>query len=128
MIKFKTKYFSKWAKKSNVTDVDLQYALEEMEKGLYSANLGGDVFKIRIARKSKGKSSGHRTLLAYIKNTRAIFLYGFSKNERDNISTKELDAFKKLSKDYLALSLFQIEHAEKNGVLISLEEPDASKN
>ena len=81
--------------------------------------------KIRIARESKGKSSGYRTILANMKNVKMIFIYGFPKNERDNISKKELDAFKKLSKDYLALSPSQIEHAEKMGILISMEDLNA---
>jgi len=126
--KLKTKYFSKWAKKSDIADSDLLIAIEDLEKGLFSANLGGNVFKVRIAGKSKGKSSGHRTFLAYRKNERVIFLYGFSKNERDNISAKELEAFKKLSKDYLALSPGQVEQAEKAGILIALEERYADNN
>jgi hypothetical protein len=123
--RFKTKHFSKWAKKSNIADYTLLRASEELEKGLFAANLGGNVFKIRIARESKGKSSGYRTILAYIKNVRIIFIYGFSKNERDNVSKNELEAFKTLSKDYLALSPSQVEHAEKMGILISLEETNA---
>jgi hypothetical protein len=125
MGRFKTKHFSRWAKKSNISDFDLLRAADELEKGLFAANLGGNVFKIRIARESKGKSAGHRTILAYIKNLRLIYLYGFSKNERDNISRQELDAFKKLSKDYLSLNPSQLECAKKMGILISLEEPNA---
>lgn len=128
MKRLKTKHFDKWAKKSHCTDLDLIEAAQELEKGLFAANLGGNVFKIRIAGQSKGKSSGHRTILAYKKNELLIFLYGFSKNERDNISKQELDAFRKLSKDYLALSSSQIEHAEKAGILISLEDKNAKHN
>jgi hypothetical protein len=122
MKQFKTKHFSKWANKSKIADVCLLKASEELEKGLFAANLGGNIFKIRISRESKGKSSGFRTILAYIKNVRVIFLYGFSKNERDNISKNELDAFKTLGKDYLALNPVQLEYAEKTGILIPLEE------
>ena len=125
MKRLKTRYFNKWAEKSNITDIDLLKASKALENGLYAANLGGNLFKIRIARESKGKSSGYRTILAYIKNVKVIFLYGYPKNEKDNISKKELEAFKKLSKDYLALSPSQVECAEKMGILISLEEKDA---
>lgn len=128
MKRLKTKYFAKWAKKAHITDSILLHASKELENGLFSANLGGNVFKIRIAGKSKGKSSGHRTLIAYMKNVRVVFLYGFSKNEKDNISSKELEAFKMLSKDYLALSPSQIELAEKSGILVSLEEPNEKNN
>jgi hypothetical protein len=60
-----------------------------------------------------------------MENARIIYLYGFSKNERDNISSKELEAFKKLTKDYLVLSPTQLERAETIGILIPLEESNA---
>jgi hypothetical protein len=123
--RLKTKHFDKWAKKSHLTDFELVKASKEFENGLYAANLGGGVFKIRIAGESKGKSSGHRTILAYKKNELLIFLYGFSKNERDNISKQELGAFRKLSGDYLALSASQVERAERTGVFVLLEDKNA---
>jgi hypothetical protein len=125
MKRFKTKHFNKWAKKSGISDSDLLQACHELEKGLFAANLGGNVFKIRMAKGSRGKSGGYRTILAYVKDVRIVYLYGFSKNERENISAKELDAFKKLSRDYLALSPIQLVRAKEMGILISLEEPNA---
>jgi hypothetical protein len=128
MKRYKTKHFAKWAKKNDVPDAALLNASKDFEKGLSSVNLGGNLYKIRIARQSQGKSSGFRTLLAHSRDVRLIFLYGFSKNERDNVSSKELDAFKTLSKDYLALSQPQIEHAETTGILIKLEDPNAQQD
>lgn len=125
MKRLKTRHFNKWARKSNITDSDLLKASLELERGTYSANLGGNVFKIRIARESQGKSSGYRTILAYSKNSRVVFIYGFAKNERDNISKSELEAFKKLSDDYLSLNPTRIEQAEQAGILISLGVSDA---
>jgi hypothetical protein len=125
MNRFKTRHFNKWAQKSDIGDSDLLRACHELEKGLFAANLGGNVYKIRIAKGSRGKSSGYRTILAYIEKVRIIYLYGFSKNERDNISAKELEAFKKLSTDYLALSPSQLVRAETMGILVPLEEPNA---
>jgi hypothetical protein len=125
MKRFVTRHFSKWAKKSSISDLSLLRAADDLEKGIFAANLGGNVYKIRIARESKGKSSGFRTILAYVKNVRIVFLYGFAKNERDNISAKELAGFKKLSRDYLALDSFQLDHATKTGILILLEGKDA---
>jgi hypothetical protein len=125
MNRFKTKHFNKWARKSDITDSDLLRACHELEKGLFAANLGGNVFKIRIAKGSRGKSSGFRTVLAYMENVRIIYLYGFSKNERDNISANELEAFKKLSKDYLTLSPSQLVRAETMGILLPLEGKNA---
>ncbi len=121
MKRLKTKYFSKWAKKAKILDFELLKSTRELEKGLYSADLGGYLFKVRIAQESRGKSSGYRTIIAYKAEKRQIFLYGFAKNERKNISKKELESFKKLAKDYLNLTALQIRKAEKLGILISLE-------
>lgn len=121
MKRFKTKHFSKWAKKAAISDSELLKALKELEKGLYAADLGGYLFKVRIARESKGKSSGYRTLIAYKAEQRQIYLYGFAKNEKENISKNELDAFKKLAKDFMNLSDMQIRKTKKLGILISLE-------
>jgi hypothetical protein len=122
MKKLKTKYFSKWARKSRINDDQLMYTAQALESGLFSANLGGNLFKVRIAGQSSGKSSGFRTIIAYRKDDRLLYLYGFAKNERDNIDTKELESFKKLCKDYLSLSMPELERAIKIGILIELEQ------
>jgi hypothetical protein len=44
------------------------------------------LIKQRVARKGQGRSGGFRTVIAYRAGTRAVFLFGFAKNERDNIS------------------------------------------
>jgi hypothetical protein len=52
---FKTKTFSKAFSKSDLSDVDLLNAVKEMEQGLYEADLGGYVYKKRIAIGNRGK-------------------------------------------------------------------------
>jgi len=51
------------------------------------ADLGGYLFKKRIARPGGGKSGGYRTILGFRRTSteRTIFLYGFAKNQRANI-------------------------------------------
>ena len=93
----------------------------ELDAGLFAAVLGGNLFKVRLAGHSSGKSPGYRTIIAYKNGDRLLFLYGFAKNERDNIDLKELESLKKLSKDYLSLSFSEIERAIKTGILIELE-------
>lgn len=117
----KTRFFSKWVRKSKITEQQLRTAEKELDAGLFAANLGGNLFKLRLAGQSAGKSSGYRTIIAYRKGDRLIFLYGFAKNERENITIRELDALKKLSRDYLSLTQSELEHATKTGVLIELE-------
>lgn len=55
-----------------------------------------------------GRSGGYRTIIAYRASQRSVFLYGFAKNERENIDDQELDDLKKLAKHYLGYSDAQI--------------------
>lgn len=103
-------------------DDKLQKATQELESGIFAANLGENLYKVRIASQSSGKSSGFRTIIAYRKGDRLLFLYGFAKNGRSNIDTKELKLLKKLSNDYLSLSVSELERAVKLGILKKLED------
>ena len=94
---FKTKVFQDWQKKEDIPDKSLCAAVDEMSRGLIDANLGGGLVKKRIARPGAGKSSGFRTLLATNKNDKWFFVYGFAKNERDNIENQEMLALKRLA-------------------------------
>lgn len=94
---FKTKLFHDWQKKEGFPDKSLCAAVDEMSRGLIDANLGSGLVKKRIARPGAGKSSGFRTLLATNKNDKWFFVYGFAKNERDNIESQELLALKRLA-------------------------------
>jgi hypothetical protein len=75
-----------------------------------------------VKREGQGKSSGYRTIVVFRKGKRAIFLYGFAKNERGNISDKELYYFQKLGSDLLKLNSSQLRKAIENEVLFDLEE------
>jgi len=44
---FKTRLFAKWAHKENVSDASLFQAIQEMERGIIDADLGGYVYKKR---------------------------------------------------------------------------------
>ncbi|KPQ20979.1 hypothetical protein GA0071314_3019 [Halomonas sp. HL-93] len=118
---FKNKAFSKWAAKEGLDDADLLAAVDEMERGLIDADLGGHVVKKRVAMGGRGKSGGGRTLLAYKINNRAFFVYGFSKNARANISADELKALKYLAKELIGYSDTAIDEAIMHGALIEVE-------
>ncbi len=111
----------KWAKKANLSELNLLEAIDNLEKGLSVAELGGNLFKIRVKRAGKGKSSGYRTIVVYKKEEKAIFLYGFGKNEKSNIEKAELQYFKKLGSDLLALDAKQITHSTQKQILFDLE-------
>jgi hypothetical protein len=122
MNRLKTKWVNKWAKKHRISDDNLMVAIENLENNLSSSNLGGGLFKVRIASKSGGKSGGFRTLIVYKEDDRAVVVYGFAKNEQENLSKSELLAFKTLSKDILNQSHSDLEMAINKGVFIPLGE------
>ena len=95
-------------------------AVREMMDGLHDAELGGSLFKKRVARDGQGKRGGFRTLVATNRGSRWIFMYGFAKNERGNIDKDELEALKKLSGHLLALPVQAVEMAQQAGELIEV--------
>lgn len=86
---FKTRYFSRWMRKTALTDQALCAAVAEMIQGLIDAELGGGVVKKRVGLAGRGKRGGARTLVATNKGNRWFFLYGFEKNDRANIVVDE---------------------------------------
>jgi hypothetical protein len=116
-----TKWFKKWAKKSKLKDQNLHDTVSNLEDGLSTADLGSNLFKVRVKREHSGKSSGFRTIVVYRKDDRAIFIYGFGKNEKDNISKNELLHFKKLGNDFLMLTPEQIEELIDRKSLFNIE-------
>jgi hypothetical protein len=117
----KTRYFTKWARKIGLNDSLLKKAVVEIQSGLLDANLGGGIVKKRIALPGRGKSSSTRTLLATNLRNRWFFVFGFEKNEIDNISEKELTTLKMLANDLLGMSVTQIKIAIEKGSLVEVE-------
>ena len=106
---FKTRYFSRWMRKTDLTDKALCAAVSEMETGLIDADLGGGVVKKRVALPGRGKSGSARTLVATNKGNRWFFVFGFEKSERANISKKELEALQNIATDLLKLNSNQLD-------------------
>lgn len=101
---FKTYNFTRFAKDEGLGDKQLAAAIRQAENGLIDANLGGGLIKLRISRPGGGKRGGYRTIIAYQADTRAVFLFGFAKNERENISSAQQDYLKSYASDILSCS------------------------
>lgn len=99
---FKTRHFSRWMRKTELTDSALCSAVAEMAQGLIGADLGGGVVKKRVGLAGRGKRGGARTLVATNKGNRWFFVFGFEKNDRANIGADELEALQDLAHDLLA--------------------------
>ena len=117
---FKNIWFAKFARKENINNKALLGIVDKLEEGHYDADLGGGVFKIRLARSGEGKAGGYRIILYYKSNLRTVFAYGFSKSDRDNIEDDELLAFKNRAKDILSLTDEQINARIKKGTLFEI--------
>ncbi|MCA3746579.1 type II toxin-antitoxin system RelE/ParE family toxin [Phenylobacterium sp.] len=112
---YKTREFSRFARKADLKSADLLDAAKAVASGQWDANLGGGVFKQRIARDGGGKSGGFRTIIMFKVGGHSFFVHGFAKNEKANISPKELKALKALAATFLALDLSAIETAKSAG-------------
>lgn len=100
---FKYRNFAKFADRQHIDDEDLLDAVLRAERGLIDADLGGGVIKQRIARQGQGKSGGFRSIILFKHESRTFFVYAFAKNERSNISGKELAVYRDLAAQLLHL-------------------------
>jgi hypothetical protein len=115
-----SKWFSKWVRKSKIDNESLLSAIKNIDSE-NNVDLGSGLYKVRVARLNHGKSGGYRALLVYKRERLALFVYGFAKNERDNLSAKELSILKKQAKQILEFEVKQIKHAITCGDFIKLE-------
>ena len=107
----------RFARKFGASDQDLWDALQENP----DADLGGGVFKFRLAREGGGKSAGARSIVAMKKGQRIVMMFGFEKKSFSSIDDKELKAFKKLAKVYLGGSEQQMDALVKAGELTEIK-------
>lgn len=105
------------ARSEGLNDSALIKAAKEINQGLIDANLGGSLVKKRISRKGHGKRGGFRTIVVFQKEQRIIFIYGFPKNQRDNISEREEKALKKLAENLLNAPEGELKEMIANGDL-----------
>lgn len=120
------KVLARFARREGITDEKLREAIERAEHGLIDVDLGGGLIKQRVSRRGQGRSGGYRFIIAYRTQSRAVFLYGFAKNERENIEPAELLTFRSIAADLLAADSARIAEAIEEGVLqeIDLDEKE----
>lgn len=118
----KRKDFVRWQVSEKLLDAALCRAVHEMEAGLIDADLGGFLYKKRVARPGGGKSGGYRTLLSARIGSRYIymFLHGFSKSDKANITQDERKALQFAGKVLLELSAEDLMKALQIGVLLEV--------
>ena len=117
---FKTKPFARFAYREGITDEALCDAVARAARGLVDADLGGGVIKQRIARRGRGRSGGFRTIVVFRRGERAFFVYGFAKSGRENLRRDELETFRQLAREYLALDRSGLSAALAVGAIVEV--------
>ncbi|MGD9583062.1 MAG: type II toxin-antitoxin system RelE/ParE family toxin [Lysobacterales bacterium] len=117
---FKRRNFARWQADEKLPDAGLCKAVQEMESGLVDADLGGFLYKKRVARPGGGKSGGYRTLLSARIGSRYVFLHGFPKRDKANITLDEKKALQFAGKVLLELSAEALSKALQSGVLLEV--------
>lgn len=100
---YKLKSFIRFARHERIADQSLRDALADVIEGRAVVNLGGNVYKVRVARQDAGKRGGYRVLLCLQFGDRAFFLMGFAKSSLENISQTDLVALKRQAAILLSL-------------------------
>lgn len=123
---YKVKAFARFQRREGIADASLVKAVRDATRGLIAADLGDGLIKQRVARRGRGKRGGYRTVLAYRRAHRAVFLLGFAKSDRTNIEDDDLEELRARGREYLALSEERIEELllEDDLTEISCDEED----
>jgi hypothetical protein len=116
----KLRGFARVARKEGVSDRALLRAAQEIDAGLIDARLGGCLVKKRLARTGGGKRGGYRLIVAYRQADRVVCLFLFGKNERDNISIRELHALLLVGEGYVSATADQLTALVAAGELIEV--------
>jgi hypothetical protein len=114
---FKNLWFSRFAEKEGISDEELKAVVDQLEMGRFDADLGGGIYKQRVARSGTGKSGGYRVILFFRSGDRAFFVYGFAKSDMGNITDKQLKDFKCTAKHYFVLSDKDLKERVKHNIL-----------
>ena len=128
---YKNGWFQRFARKEKISDASLCDAVERASRGLIDADLGGGLIKQRVARPGSGRSGGYRTLVFFREGDRAVFAYGFAKNNQDNLDEDDERDLKKAAKLTLGFTQAEIDKLVERGTLVEVDcddEDDAAQN
>jgi hypothetical protein len=121
---FVLKPFDRNLKRYSISEEKLFNAAQEIMAGQYEADLGGGVYKKRIAL-SAGKSGGARSVIAFKYGGNLFFVNGWSKSDikkhgSNEISADELAAYRTVAKQLLAMSRAEVDRALDAGIMREL--------
>lgn len=107
---FAIKWFTKFARGESISDRVLCDAAAEVVAGVFDADLGGSLYKKRVAREGQGKSAGYRLIVGYREpeTDRVVFLFGFPKSVADNITSGARDLFSTAAETFIKATDAQV--------------------
>jgi hypothetical protein len=124
---FKTKWLARFTRREGIDDQSLREAIERAEQGLIDADLGGGLIKQRVARSGRGRSGGYRMVVGYRLRERAVFLFGFAKNKRDNLEDDELLSLREKAEIWLTADGSRLQKELEIGNLQEIEDGEENE-
>jgi len=118
---FATKEFARFARKERIGSSQLCEAVSRAGQGLIDADLGRGMIKQRVARQGQGRSGGYRTIIAFRSGDRSIFMYGFAKNSKANLSADEFEVYRRLATIFLGADAAMLQRLIAVGELEEVE-------
>ena len=120
---FASKPFIRFARRFGISDAELWHSVN----GVFDADLGGGVFKFRLARHGEGTSGGARAIVAMKVDRRIVLMFGFEKKDQANIKANELRAFRKAARVYLSYSEEEMTAIVRQKVLMEIIQPSPER-
>lgn len=117
-----TKHFKKWSRKRRVLAGQLLAAADELDSGIIDACLGPFLFKKRLKINNRGKRAAARTILFYIKGDKLIYLYGYMKNEKEELTAAEYKAIRTIADAFERVNNDDIKRGIKIGELFEVSD------
>jgi hypothetical protein len=120
---FASKPFMRFARRFGISNAELWQAVT----GDYDADLGGGVFKFRLARAGEGTRGGARAIVAMKVGLRVVLMFGFEKKDMANIKADELRIFRKAAHAYFNYSEEEMTAIVRKKSLSEIVEPNIKR-
>ncbi|WP_102960603.1 type II toxin-antitoxin system RelE/ParE family toxin [Mangrovicella endophytica] len=118
---FKTKRFSRDARKAGLTDKELRKAVDRLVAGSIDADLGAHLVKQRISQGSGGRAGSYRAIIVHKIKDRIVFVHLFAKSSKANLSDDELDIYRDLAHVLVGLDVTHITALLSAGEWVEVE-------
>jgi hypothetical protein len=112
MIVCMNRVFARLFRKAEIGNDHIDLAINEIMQG-NCIPLGHKLFKKRVASRYQGKSGAYRSIVYYRTSELMVFLYLFAKNDRENITPKEMKELIQISRLYDSMNEKAVENAIK---------------